>query len=57
MVKFLDITAAVDVDISSACFSYGGRGSSGYTVSSCGISGAIVRVRQAVKLTCRHSLP
>jgi len=36
MVKLLDITAAVEVDINSAWFSCGGRGSSGYTVSSCG---------------------
>jgi len=56
MVKLLDITAAVEVDINSACFSYGGLGSSGYTVSSCGLSGAIVGVREAVKLTFRHSL-
>jgi DNA-binding IscR family transcriptional regulator len=57
MVKLLDITAAVEADIKSACFSCGGRGSSGYTVSSCSFSGAIVGVREAVKLTFRHSLP
>lgn len=56
-VKLLDITAAVEVDISSTCFICGGRGSSGYTVSSCGIFGAIVGVKEAVKLTFRHSLP
>lgn len=57
MVKLLDITAPVEVDISSACFSCGSRGSSGYTVSNCGISGAILGVRESVKLTSRHSLP
>ena len=53
-VKLFDIAAAVEVDISSACFGCGGRGSSGYTVSICGVSGAIVGVREAVKLTFRH---
>jgi len=53
------LTAAVEVVISSACFSCGGRGSSGYTVSSCGNSGATIMEleRETVKLTFRHSLP